>query len=60
MADNSLSAVGSYGGRSGVTKGREDRFFCRFGGSQGELSNEGTVIKSLGGRSGAGCDASAC
>ena len=37
-------------------KGRKDRFLCRFGGSQGELTSEGTVIKSLGGRSGAGCE----
>ncbi len=56
VSNNSSRALGSYGGRRGMTKGRKDRFFCRFGGSQGELKSNGSMIKSVGGRSGAGCE----
>jgi hypothetical protein len=36
-------------------EGGKDRFFGRFGGSQGGLKSERSMIKCLGGRSGAGC-----
>ena len=41
-----------------MTKRSEDRFFCQLDGSQGELKSEGSMIKSVGGRNSAGCDAS--